>query len=524
MAFRKSCRQRHAHRRGRAALASTTADSAEASSAPPIPPLNLGTRLAYGSGAMANGIKGAAFSAYLMLFFNQVLGVPASIVGTALACTLLVDAIVDPFLGRWADVTRSRWGRRHPFMYAAAFPTALFFYATWFPPDGMSHVQLGFWVFGMAAMTRACISAFEINASAMAPELTSVYAQRTKLFSLRYWFGYAGVYGFTAFSLIFIFVENEEYPRGQLNPESYVNFAALGAALIFLAILICSWGTHNRIPYLRQTDAPEGHIPVKQHLAEMFAAFKNRGFLSIFGFGVCKYTAIGLYSATNLYFGTYLFKLNTTELAILTIDSFVAATLAVPLAPMFSRWIGKRLSSMLFAIVGVSIGIMPLLLSYFDLFFVPGDALLVPTLFLIGAVYGAMVAISLINTSSMLADVVDDSAVETGRHTSGTFFSASSFMQQCSNALGIFVAGQVLYLAQFPERADPETISPVAVDSLIISYIPFSLGLWTIGALFLIFYPISRERHERNVEMLRAREAEARDTELRDASIGAPAR
>ena len=85
-------------------------------------------------------------------------------------------------------------------------------------------------------------------------------------------------------------------------------------------------------------------------------------------------------------------------------------------------------------------------------------------------------------------------------------------------------AGQVLYLAQFPERADPETISEAAVDSLVISYIPFSLGLWTIGALFLIFYPISRERHERNVEMLRAREAEARDTELRDASIGAPAR
>ena len=179
---------------------------------------------------------------------------------------------------------------------------------------------------------------------------------------------------------------------------------------------------------------------------------------------------------------------------------------------------------MLFGVMGVSIGLSPLVLSYFDMFFVAGDPLLLPTLFLIGAVYMAMVTISLINTSAMLADVVDDSAVETGRHTAGTFFSASSFMQQCSNALGIFVAGQVLTIAQFPENADPDTISQAAVDSLLLSYIPFNFTLWTVGALMLLFYPISRQRHERNVEILRAREAEARDQAQRDAPIGGPAR
>ena len=488
--------------------------------------LGLGTQVSYGAGAMANGIKSAAFSSYLMLYFNQVVGVPAAIVGTALAMTLLVDAIVDPFLGRWADVTRSRWGRRHPFMYAAAVPTTLFFFLTWFPPDGLSFTQLGLWIFVFAAATRASISAFEINAAAMASELTGNYTQRTRLFSLRYWFGYAGAYGFTAFSLAFIFVETPEYPRGQLNPASYGNFAALGAVLIFITILVCAAGTHNRIPYMRQADgdASDPKMKMAEHLKEMFAAFKNRGFLAIFGFGVCKYTAIGLYSATTLYFGTYLFKLNTAQLALLTLDSFVAATIAAPLAPIFSRMLGKRKSSMIFAVLGVSIGLLPLLLSLLDMFYVPGDPMLVPTLFLIGAVYGAMVAISLINTSSMLADVVEDSAVETGKHTAGTFFSASSFMQQCSNALGLFVAGQVLAYSQFPEKADPATIPESVVDSLLIHYIPTSISLWTIGALILVFYPITRERHERNIEILRAREAEAREQQQRDAPIGGPAR
>lgn len=501
--------------------------AAQAASAPAAAPrLGLATRVSYGAGAMANGIKGAAFSSYLMLYFNQVIGVPAGIVGTALACTLLVDAVVDPLLGRWADVTRSRWGRRHPFMYAAAIPTTIFFFLTWFPPQGLSHVQLGFWIFAFAAATRASISAFEINASAMAPEMTDVYNERTRLFSLRYWFGYAGVYGFTAFSLAFIFIESPEHPRGQLNPESYVNFAALGAILIFLAILICAAGTHNRIPYLRQADGDGSgaKLRLRDHLSEMFAAFRNRAFLAIFGFGVFKYTAIGLYSATTLYFSTFLFKLDTTQLALLTLDSFVAATIAAPLAPVLSNWLGKRTSSMVFAVAGVAMGLSPLLLSLNGLFFEPGDPLLVPVLFAVGAIYGAMVAVSLINTASMLADVVEDSAVETGRHTAGTFFAASSFMQQCSNALGIFVAGQVLAWSEFPAQADPATIPRSVVDSLLTHYIPTSISLWTIGALILLFYPITRARHERNVEILRAREAEAREQQQRDAPLGGPAR
>lgn len=506
--------------------ASAAQDSAARTAAPSTPPIGFATRISYGAGAMANGIKGAAFSSYLMLYFNQVVGVPAAIVGTALACTLLVDAVVDPFLGRWADVSRSRWGRRHPFMYAAAIPTTIFFFLTWFPPQGLSHVELGFWIFAFASATRAAISAFEINASAMAPEMTGDYNERTRLFSLRYWFGYAGVYGFTAFSLAFIFIESPEYPRGQLNPASYANFAALGAVLIFLAILVCAAGTHNRIPYLRQADSTEGKpkLRLRDHLAEMFAAFRNRAFLAIFGFGVFKYTAIGLYSAITLYFSTFLFKLNTAQLALLTLDSLVAATLAAPLAPIFCRWFGKRNCAMVFAVVGVAMGLTPLFLSLFGLFFEPGHPLLVPVLFAVGAIYGAMVAVSLIATSAMLADVVEESAVETGRHTAGTFFAASSFMQQCSNALGLFVAGLVLSWSQFPEQADPATIERSVVDSLLSHYIPTVISLWTIGALILLFYPITRARHERNIEILRAREAEALEQQQRDAPLGGPAR
>lgn len=488
------------------------------------PPITLRTRVSYGSGAIANGIKNAAFTTYLLFFYSQIIGVPAGIVSAAVALTLLVDAVADPLIGRWSDLTRSRWGRRHPFIYGAALPTALFFLLAWFPPQGMSDFQMGVWIFATASLTRVSISAFEINTSAMTPELTQDYRERTRLFSLRWWFGYAGTYLFTAICLTTFFAATPDYPRGQLNPAGYPGFAIAGAVTILAAILICGIGTHNRIPYLRQAEVRTQPLKLMDHLREMGSALRNRAFLAIFGFGVLKYSAIGLYSATTLFFLTYLYQLNALQVAILTVDSFVAATIAAPLAPVMSAWLGKRTSSMLFAVVGVSIGLTPLLLAYNGWFFAPGDPMLVPTLFAIGALYGAMVAISLINTSSMLADVVEDSALKTGRHEAGIFFSAASFMQQCSTAIGIFLAGRLLVWSDFPAKPAPGTVSDEAIRSLVIHYIPCSIALWTLGALILLFYPITKARHEANVAALQAREAEARALEMDNSALLGPAR
>lgn len=489
-----------------------------------MPPITLVTRLSFGAGAVANGIKTASFTTYLMLYYNQVIGVSAAIVSLAVAATLVVDAFADPIIGRWSDVTRSRWGRRHPFIYGSAVPTAIFFTATWFPPSGMTEIQTGWWIFVMATLTRMALSAYEIPTSAMVSELTDNYGERTKLFSLRYLFGYVGAFGFTAFALAFFLVATPEFPKGQLNPAGYGPFALMGGILCFVAIMVCGLGTHSRIPMLRQPNNAEPTLSTAAHFREMFQSFNHRGFLSIFGFGVCKYTAIGLYSAMTLYFATYLFKLTSGQTAILTLDSLVAAFIAAPLAPYFSRRIGKRASSMIFAILGIVIGLSPLVLSYAGLFYRPGDSALVPVLFVIGAVYGAMIAMSLINTSSMLADVVEDSAVETGRHTAGTFFAASSFMQQCATALGTGIAGIVLTLSAFPVKANPTTIDPAAVDSLIAYYVPTTFLLWIVGAAILSFYPIDQARHERNLAALRAREAEAMANEAANLPLGAPAR
>jgi Na+/melibiose symporter-like transporter len=256
----------------------------------------------------------------------------------------------------------------------------------------------------------------------------------------------------------------------------------------------------------------------------MGAAFRNRAFLTIFGFAIFKWTGIGVYSATSLYFGTYVYKLSSGQLALLTLDGFLAVCIALPLAPRFTKWWGKRNAALFLALFGVLLGTSPLVLVYFDLFFAPGDPLLLPTLLVVGAIYGAAVAVSLMTASSMLADVVEDDAVRSGGHNAGIYFSAASFSAQCASGLGILAAGIVLETARFPAGIDPAKVTQAMTDSLIIHYVPMVVGLWVVGCLVIAFYPITEAKHLANIERLRAREAEACSRMAQDAPLGAPTR
>ncbi|HBM05927.1 MAG TPA: sugar transporter, partial [Erythrobacter sp.] len=91
-------------------------------------------KLAHGSGAAAFGIKNGGFDYFLLLFYGTVIGLEPGLVGLAILIALVVDAISDPLVGYWSDNFRSRWGRRHPFMYAAALPVALSYFLLWNPP------------------------------------------------------------------------------------------------------------------------------------------------------------------------------------------------------------------------------------------------------------------------------------------------------------------------------------------------------------------------------------------------------
>ena len=125
--------------------------------------LGRGTKLVYGLGSAAFGIKDAGFSTFLLIFYNQVLGVPATLVSLAISIALFADAFVDPVIGEISDNWRSRLGRRHPFMYAAALPTAFFYFLLWNPPH-LSTQALFLYLVATAVLVRATIAFYEFPA------------------------------------------------------------------------------------------------------------------------------------------------------------------------------------------------------------------------------------------------------------------------------------------------------------------------------------------------------------------------
>src|ERR1700748_3261115 len=96
--------------------------------------VSLRTKLFYGFGSVAFGVKDNGFQTILLLFYNQVVHLPGVLVGLAVSIALMIDAFIDPVVGHFSDNLRTRWGRRHPLMYAAALPVAITYLLLWNPP------------------------------------------------------------------------------------------------------------------------------------------------------------------------------------------------------------------------------------------------------------------------------------------------------------------------------------------------------------------------------------------------------
>ena len=153
-------------------------------------PFGIGTKLSYGIGSVAFGIKDNGFGALLLLFYNQALGLDARLAGLAIAIALVVDAFVDPMIGYASDRSNTRWGRRHPFMYAATVPAALSYYFLFSPPEGLSQTSLFSYLLITAILVRVCIAFFEIPNSALIAEFTQNYEERTSYLNWRVFFGW----------------------------------------------------------------------------------------------------------------------------------------------------------------------------------------------------------------------------------------------------------------------------------------------------------------------------------------------
>ncbi|MES2449976.1 MAG: MFS transporter [Pseudomonadota bacterium] len=466
--------------------------------APPPRTLGLRSRLSFGIGSIAYGVKDNGFATFLLLFYNQVVGLPASTVGIAIMCALVVEAFVDPAVGYFSDHTRSRWGRRHPWMYASALPVAIGWLLLWNPPAWSETATL-FYVFGSALLVRIALSAFEIPSSALGPELSSDYDERTRLFSYRYLFGWGGGLAMLSLAYAVFLVPDATHPVGLQNADGYSRMALFAAIVMALSIIVSSIGLHHEIEHLPRV--PKSTASFAAHFAQFRATVSNKAFLILMAAGVFAYTAQGVSFALSNYLYSYVWRFEGADYQWLSAALLLGAVGSFILAPMLTKGANKPRVGMVLSFVSAILLVSPYILRLLGLFPEPGSPAMLPVLLAIFMVNTACSVGAFILGSAMLADVVEESETRTGQRSEGVFFAGGFFVQKMVGGLGIFMAGAVLAFAAFPAAAKPGLVPAATIDRLTIVFVCLELLFYGLAGLCYARFPFGRAEHEERLAL-----------------------
>lgn len=464
------------------------------------PPLTLSANIFYGVGSIAFGVHLTTLSSALMLFFNQVVGLPAAWVGAAMAATLIFDAICDPLIGEWSDHTRSRWGRRHPFMYASAVPAAIAFYFLFDPPMGWSKSHLLIYMAAMLVTVRVLLSLYEIPSSALGPELTLDYDQRTSLMSSRFFFGTLGGAGMSVLALQVFLRKDATHPLGLLSPAGYRETALAASIAIFLSIMISSVGTHRFIAGLVHTPRVLGTWGEK--LREVSGTLTNRSFLALTISGIIGAVSTGLRQGLDFYLSAYFWEFTPAQMSYLAVAALFAAFAGVGLAPAISKRFGKKPAMIGVFFASLFASTAPIAMRLLGLLPPNGTGALFAIVMVFIFIAATLGLSGFIIVTSMMADVVEDAAVSTGQRSEGLLFAANGLISKCVTGVGTFFAGLILAWVSFPQHATPGQVDPAILRHLGLVFVPIVATFSAIAIAVLMFYDIDRSTHLRNIERL----------------------
>lgn len=467
---------------------------------PRAEPPTIWLKTAYGVGAAAYGIKNNGFDYFLLLFYGTVIGLEPGLVGLAILIALCFDAISDPLVGYWSDNTHSRWGRRHPFIYASALPVALTYFLLWNPPE-WGQTGLFLYLTVLAVLIRTFITFFETPSSALMPELTTDYDERTSMQSYRLFFGWSG----GNLMSVIMFGVLLTGPLGLRDREAYATYGMVAALLIFASIMISALGTHHRIPTLSRPVAIGEKFSLGRLFREMLETLGERSFIALFWANVFASIATGLSAGLSFLILSYFWGFDEAQIFIWTTLVFLSAVAGFVIAPAVASRLGKKQATIVLGILAFAIQPLPVLLRLAGLMPPNEDPLLFPLIVAINTLDLSLIIAFQTIGYAMIADLVESNQLKTGRRAEGVYYAAITFTRKTTQGLGVLAAGLILSAIDFPERAAPGTVADETLWRLGAFYAPSLLGLWAIALIAIARYRIDKAGHEDNLRRLAER-------------------
>ena len=468
------------------------------------PPLTRRLKLSYSLGSTAEALVFTATTSFLLLFYNQVRGLPAADVGIALASGLVVNAVLDPLIGSWSDRTRSRWGRRHPFMVASILPAAALFWAVFNPPAIGAFGQLA-WLAVTNTLLLGAMTLYHTPHLALGGELSDDYLERSSVMAFNTFCLWIGDTLGWLLSFRVFFAATAKFPNGALDPSRWPLFAGSIAVAVVALLGFSSWSTRGRIRYLPKPATVTPGFGARELVRDVGRVVSNRNYVMLLLGLLFISLMVGVRGGLWLYGATFFWRLSNDQISYFVIGSFsgylFAAFVVKRLHARFDkRWTGA--TALLLYAIGPAV---PLALGWLGILSwqTPG---LLWILVAFSVLQHAPYSVLTTTIYSALADIADENELAYGMRQEGILYSTRTFFARVDQALGTAVAGWVLTLIAFPAKAAPGHVDPSVLTGLAAAFVLSTVpGLVAVG--FYASLRVTRSTHDATRAAIDARRA-----------------
>lgn len=473
--------------------------------------LGLGTKVAFGFGQLGEALFMGLTLTFIPIFYNQAVGLSAEWVGIALFVGIFADAITDPLIGSISDRWRSkRFGRRHPFLLVSAPPLAACLYMLFQPPAALIAISAGetlpeqlplfIWMTSWLLLGRFFLTLYIVPHLALGAELSSDYDERASVYSYNAMFGFffGPMVAFVAWTFFFAGestrISDGAMVAGQLNPANYQGIAILAAIGIVVGIWTCAWFTLPRVKNLPQPPSDLPPFKFTTVFVEVYGAFRNKSYVTLMIGYFCLSLTLGHAESTNTIIFTFFWELEPKQIRWFSFYQTVGFVLGAFMAPFLIKKIQKR---PLVTISVIGYGVIhpaPYLLRMAGLWPENGAEALLPMLLVWTVLATWCLAALNVCVMSMLADLVDEHQLTSGRRQEGIFYSARIFFAKASNSVASFLAGITLaYYAELPPNSIPGQLNEQILSRMGLLVVLFSIGA-LIAGWFYSRYKLDKKR------------------------------
>lgn len=420
--------------------------------------MNKIKKICYSFGAVATALSYQAFSTYIIFFYVDTLRLKAGLAAIAMLIYGAWNAINDPLAGFISDSTRTKWGRRIPFIFFGAVPFGLVYFLIWTPFfDSSNMVMLFLYFLMIICLFDALYTIVVLNWASLFPEMFPSLKERAQVNSYRQTFGMIGL------------VIGIALPPVIYSSIGWAKMGAIFGTLITIAYFISLTGSREKIEYLRSKPLPLGKA--------LSSTFRNLPFIAFVTSNLLIQYAFTLVLAIIPFYAKYVLAARATETSIILLFAFITAM------PMMFVW----------RALAVQYGAKKCYLAAIAIFIL----MLLPFI-LITNVKGAIIASAMLGiglagiillSDVLISDIIDYDRTKTGLRREGMYFGVNAFVTRFAIALEAASIGIIFSIAKYNPIIFTQTKAFLIGLRILVAGLPI-IAL-AIAFVIMLYYPLN---------------------------------